>query len=182
MLTSLEFAAQKPAKSALVWEPGITYGDAAAQVDVILGARHKWPEKMIHAVVLRAKDKDNHYRLEVERGKENAVRLVKRASGNETVIATAKEPPDLAPFDFKTNPASTAWHNLVEKEVQNGGFEKWRMDRIEFQAKGNELQAWVNGRQVFPEAVKDEDLKQGAPGLYAENLTYFDNVEIGPPR
>jgi hypothetical protein len=53
------------------------------------------------------------------------------------------------------------------------------MDRLRLSVKDDMLYARVNDKEIFPEGVKDADLKAGTVGLYSENPAVFDNVEIG---
>jgi len=174
--------AKTPPLSALVWEPGSAMADGSIQADFIFRARP--PSKpSLHGLVIRAVDKDNHYRLEVTRGpKTSTIRLVKRLNGVESTLATAHNPPALGPFDWQTNPSQSARPDQMKKEDGDKYFATWRLDRIRLQAKGDTLQAWIGGNKVFPGGVKDGDIKTGAPGLLAGYAAVIDNVDIGVPK
>jgi hypothetical protein len=184
MLNSLWANVKSNGKSVFLWEPGLFYTDYSAQVDVILPGEKFCPStakgsspKIVHGVVMRAKDQDNHYRLEIERRIEgSAVRLIKRKGGQDSEIAKNDKPPALAPFDWRKNPLCSAWYSKSEKWA--AGISSWRLDRVRALVKGDTLQMWINEEEVFAGGVKDADLKEGAFGLCAENLTFFDNVEV----
>ena len=47
--------------------------------------------------------------------------------------------------------------------------DQWRPDRMKLSVRGDTLRAWLNGKELFADGVKDADLKDGAAGLYAED-------------
>jgi len=170
--------AKTPPLSALVWEPGVAMADGGIQADFIFRARP--PSKpSLHGLVIRALDKDNHYRLEVTRGpKASSVKLIKRLNGEESTLATAENPPELGPFDWKDNPSQHVKNSWSDEQGQKY-FANWRLDRIKLKAKGDVIQAWTGGKELFPGGVKDGEIKTGAPGLLAGYQAVIDNVEIG---
>jgi len=174
------------AKSVLLWDHGTYWTDYGVQAEVFLTPAARGEafrigpgRKLMHGLVVRAMDKDNHYRLEIERrdGRSQA-RLVKRVSGTDTVLAANDHPAALAPFDWQQNPMCPGWHKLSQVLAEERGLDQWRMDRMRLMAAGDELRAWINGEEVFPAGVKDHDLKAGTAGLYAEGKVVFDNVEV----
>ena len=176
-------------KSMLLWDAGAFLTDAAIQADVFLAGRRGQAfavgkgRKIVHGLVIRAADKDNHYRLEIERRDDGGeARLVKRASGKETVLAKADTLPALAAFDWQANPMCPGWHAMSKLHADERGISAWRMDRMKLQAAGGALRVWVNGKEVFKDPVKDADLKSGTVGLYAENRAVLDNVRVSPAR
>jgi len=177
MLNSLWHTRRKPGKSMLLWKPGTPFDDCEIQADVIISPHTRMSPAGTRGLVIRAKDRDNHYRLEVERGANiSAARLVKRVKGVDTVIAQTDKAPGYAPFDWRTNPCSTQY----PKNARNtdARFEDWRLDRLRLAAKGGVIRAWINGKEVFPGGVRDDALKTGAVGLYAESPACFDNVNV----
>jgi hypothetical protein len=176
------------AKAVLLWDHGTLWTDYAVQADVFLTPSGRGEpfrigqgRKLVHGLAARAADKDNHYRLEIERRDDRSqARLVKRVNGAETVLATSDNPPSLAPFDWQRNPMCPGWHGLSQVIAEERGLHQWRMDRMRLAVAGDRLHAWINGQAVFPSGVKDADLKTGTAGLYAEGKVVFDNVEVVP--
>lgn len=179
MLNSLWMQARKPAKSVLLFSPGAVWQDYEMQADIVIVPKVRTHPDGTRGLVVRAKDKDNLYRLEIKRaGKDATARLIKRVAGKESVLNETKEVPPYAPFDYNSNPMCPGWHKWVEK--QGAALKTWRLDRVRVLVKGDTIRAWLNGKELFPGGVKDPDLKTGTAGLYAENPACFDNVEIGP--
>jgi hypothetical protein len=177
-------------RSVLLWDGGRHWADCSVQVDVFLAPRGRGEpltfgkgRKVVHGVVLRGAGRENHYRLEVHRSDDGGIaRLIKRVNGKQTVLAETADPPALAAFDWQTNPMCPGWHGLSKLHAEERGLHLWRMDRVRLQAVGSRLRAWINGKPVFGEGVHDGDLPTGTAGLYAENLTVMDNVEVRPAK
>ena len=181
MLNSLWHTRRKPGKSVVLWTPSSPAADCQIQADMIISPNVRMPTSGTRGLVIRAKDKDNHYRLEVQRGADvSTVRLVKRIGGVDAVIAQTDKAPGFAPFDWKTNPSSTGF--AQNEALTDAKFKAWRLDRLRLAAKGGVLRGWVNGKEVFPGGVKDAAFKAGAVGLYAESPSCFDNVEVRQAR
>jgi hypothetical protein len=174
------------ARSVLLWDHGTYWTDYGVEAEVFLTPAARGEafrigagRKLAYGLVVRATDKDHHYRLEIERRDDRSqARLVKRLSGTDTVLATCDNPPALAPFDWQKNPMCPGWHHLSPVLAEERGLDQWRMDRMRLAATGGQLRAWINGREVFPARVQDRDLKAGTAGLYAEGKVVFDNVEV----
>ena len=79
-------------------------------------------------------------------------------------------------MEFKTNPATTGWAKLERATADN--YKDFHLERLKLSAKGDVIRATVNGKEVFPDGVKDGDLATGMPGLYSAHRCAFDNVEI----
>ena len=176
-------------QSMLLWDHGTYWTDCAIQAEVFFAPRRGRTfqigkgRSIAHGLVIRAAGKDDHYRLVLKRTDDGAqALLIKRAAGKETVLARSDKPPALAAFDWRKNPMCPGWHKMSELHAKESGLPEWRMDRMRLQAKGSALRAWVNGRSVFAGPVTDADLPSGTAGLYAENRTVFDNVEVRPAK
>ncbi len=176
-------------RSMLLWDHGTDWTDCSIQADVFLTPRRGRAfeigkgRSIAHGLVIRASGKDNHYRLVIRRTDDGGqVRLIKRVGGKDTVLAETDKPPALAPFDWQANRMCPGWHKTSKLHAEERGLHQWRMDRMKLQATGRVLRAWINGREVFAEPVRDADLQAGTAGLYAENRTVLDNVEVRPSR
>ena len=178
LIANLPRGARTPPLSALVWEPGAAMTDGSIQADIIFFRRPP-AAPSLHGLVIRALDKDNHYRLEVTRGPDaSSIKLVRRLDGVESTLATAENPPKLGRFDWKTNPSQHVKNSWSDEQGQKY-FATWRLDRIRLQAKGDTIQAWIGDKELFPGGIKDEGITAGAPGLLAGYAAVIDNVEIG---
>jgi len=173
------------ATSLLAWDHGRGWTDYGLQADVFLAPRERGQplrladRRAVYGLAIRAADRDNHYRLEVHRRDDGSqARLVRRVAGAEAVLAQTDSPPPLAPFDWQTNPMCPGWHKLSPIHAEERGLNHWRMDRLRLAAKGDTLRAWVNGKELFPGGIRDSALRRGTAGLYAENVTVMDNVEV----
>lgn len=180
----------RAAKSILLWDHATLWTDYSVQADVFLTPRERGQalefgkgRKAVHGLVIRARDRDNHYRLEVERRDDGSeARLIKRANALETVLAKSDSPPALAPFDWRTNPMCPGWRDTPQAIAEERGWHHWRVDRLRLEARGDALQAWLNGRPIFPDGVKDGALKTGTFGLFADGHCVVDNLEAAPAK
>jgi len=75
-------------KTVLLWQPGRLWADYSVQADLIIPkSKTKRIGKLVHGLVVRAEDKDNHYRLEVERREDGSVaRLIRRKGDRKSVV------------------------------------------------------------------------------------------------
>jgi len=177
LLTSLWQSCKRPVQSMLLWTPGEKWQDCEIKTDIFIHEKSAHPVEGTRGLMIRAKDKDNHYRLEVRRTKDGSKAvLIKRRAGTESVLAESADIPGYLPLDFKTNPATTGWAKNERATAEN--YKGFHMDRLELSARGEVIRATVNGKDVFPNGVKDGDLKEGMPGLYSAHRCAFDNVEI----
>ena len=177
LLTSLWQSYKRPVQSMLLWTPGEIWQDCEIKTDIFIHGKSGFPIEGTRGLVIRAKDKDNHYRLEVQRSKDsNKALLLKRVNGTESVLAESKEIPGYLPLDFKTNPATTGWAKLERVTAEN--YKDFHLERLKLSAKGDVIRVTVNGKEVFPDGVKDSDLATGMPGLYSAHRCAFDNVVV----
>ena len=172
MLNSL-FQSSRPAvKSMLLWDPGTPWSNYEIQADMVICPIIKNVSDGVRGLVVCAKDKDNHIRLEIRRkGSEAVAAIVKRKGGTDSVLAENKTAPAYQPFDWKTNPMCPGLHALDMNPQKD-----MVMDRMRVQVKDDELRAWVADTALFPDGVKDADIGVGTIGLYSENACCFDNV------
>ena len=177
----------RAAKSLLLWNHAALWTDYGVQADVFLTPRERGQafqigkgQRAVHGLVIRARDGANHYRLEVERRDDGSeARLVKCLHGTDTILARTDSPPALAPFDWRTNPMCPGWRDIPQAIAEERGLHQWRVDHMRLEARGEELRAWLNGKEVFPAPIRDPALSSGAFGLFADGLAVFDNVEAG---
>ena len=173
MLTSLWQDYRKQAKSMLLLSSGTEWVNYEFAADMVLIEKFHRPDG-VRGLVVSAKDKDNHIRLELRhKGTETAAVIVKRKAGEESVLAENKTAPGYQPFNWKTNPMCPGWHS--KEGMKLGG---WNIDQMRVQVKDGELRAWVADTELFPDGVKDADIGAGTIGLYSENACSFDNVVV----
>lgn len=185
VMTMLRLTNPKGAKSACVWSPGALFTDYTTRGDFVVFTPRNATEisygkggKFIHGLVARAKDKDNFYRLEIERRADgSSIRLVKRKGGQDTVLAQSKEPGQLATFNFQSS-ATTPYYSKIDPESYLAKQLKLnKVDQMTLTVSGKTISAQVNGKDVFA-PVEDGDLASGAPGFYGETDGIFDNFEV----
>ncbi|KKN08579.1 hypothetical protein LCGC14_1055360, partial [marine sediment metagenome] len=181
LLSSLWQSYKRPVNSMLFWKPGETWQDCEIKADLFISEKSAHPVYGTRGLVIRAKDKDNHYRLEVRRTEAgSSAVLIKRLNGAETVLAESNDIPGYLPLDVKTNPATTEW--AKNPRITAETFKTFHLDRLRLSAKGDVIRATVNGKDIFPGGAKDGDLTIGMPGLYSVHGCCFDNVEMRAAR
>ena len=174
MLNSLHQSNRPAVKSMLLWDHGTPWSNYEIQADMVICPSVENAPDGVRGLVVCAKDKDNHVRLEIRhKGTETAAVIVKRKGGTDSVLAENKTAPAYQSFDWKTNPMCPGWHATEDRKLEG-----WNLDRMRVQVKDGKLRAWVADTELFPDGVKDAEIGAGTIGLYSENACCFDNVAV----
>jgi hypothetical protein len=161
----------------LLWDHGTTWVNYEFQADIVIApAFGRAAADGVRGLIVSARDKDNHVRLEMRhKGDKTVAVLVRRKEGTETVLAENKSAPGYQPFDWKTNPMCPGWHKNKDVGPRVKGI---LLDRLRVQVKQGQLRAWSNGTEIFPGGVKDSDIGVGTIGMYCEGVCVFDNLVV----